>query len=120
MTTQKQKTYDLGLRAESYAALWLRLKGYKILAQRYKTHGGEIDIIARKGNSICFIEVKARPDKPTAMECITPKMRARIEKAAMHYISHNNVEGCELRFDVIAIYPPFFIHHLDNAWQQAA
>ena len=120
MQQQKKQTYDRGLKAESMAALWLRLKGYKILARRYKTKVGEIDLIARKANIICFVEVKARATKEQALESITPAMRQRIERAALYYVSHNNVTNCDLRFDLVTVTPPFLIHHLDNAWQQAA
>ena len=111
-------TYDRGLQAERLAALWLGVKGYKILAKRYKTPVGEIDLIMKRKNILAFIEVKARQTHDQALESLTPKMRRRIEKAALYYCSHNNVEGRELRFDLVTVQPPFFIHHLDNAWQQ--
>ncbi len=116
----KKKTYDRGVKAENTAALWLKFKGYKILERRYKTPVGEIDIIVRKRNVIAFIEVKARASKESALECLTPAMRERIERAALHYISRHNVEGLQLRFDLITMSPPFKIHHLDNAWQGRA
>lgn len=126
----KQKTYQRGLRAEMSAVWYLRLNGYKILEQRYKTKVGEIDIIAIKGNQIIFIEVKARPSVEAALESITPTMKNRIEKTALTYISkQNNLAFNNFRFDVIAILPfkwsnflrgKHFIHHLDNAWETSA
>lgn len=120
MSAKRKQNYAFGLKAESAAALWLQMKGYKILARRYKTPMGEIDLIARKGNLLAFIEVKARQTKHQALESLTPQMRSRIERAASSYISHNPVGNCDMRFDLITVTPPFFIHHLDNAWQQAA
>ena len=120
-----QKTYQRGVTAEKIAAAWMRFKGYKILEQRYKTAVGEIDLIARRENLMVFIEVKARRTKAEALESITPSMRARIKNVALYYISHHHVEGCDMRFDVVAITPlrlgdmiraRFCIHHLDNAW----
>lgn len=115
--TQKQKTYDRGVWAEKYAAGYLVAKGYKILAERYKTKYGEIDLIIRKGNVIAFVEVKSRRSINEALESITPKMRIRIGNAAQYYLSQNEeAVHCDLRFDVIAIKPPLFLAHLDNAW----
>lgn len=81
---------------------------------------GEIDLIAQRGNIICFIEVKARATQAQALESLTPTMRQRIEKTALYYISHNNVADFDFRFDLVTVAPPFFIHHLDNAWQRTA
>ncbi|HPF77687.1 MAG TPA: YraN family protein [Alphaproteobacteria bacterium] len=120
MKRQKKKTYDRGMKAEGLAALWLQVKGYKILARRYKTPVGEIDLIVQKNNLIAFVEVKSRMTTTQALESLTPSMRRRIERAAAHYIGHNNCEGRELRFDLVTVAPPFFIQHLDNAWLQAA
>lgn len=120
--TQKEKTYDKGVRAEKYAALYLQAKGYKILEARYKTKYGEIDIIAKRGNMIVFVEVKARQNIEQALESITPKMKKRIADSAQYYLSENEAANfCDLRFDVIAMKSPFsslkFIEHVDNAWQ---
>lgn len=116
----KKKTYDAGVKAEKMAVGYLRLKGYKILSERYKTSYGEIDIIAQRKNVIAFIEVKARKTKEQALESITPKMRKRISDSALHYISHHNDTDMDYRFDVISVTPPFTIHHLENAWMLEA
>ncbi len=120
----KKKTYDKGLQAEKAAANWLRLKGYKILEQRYKTKYGEIDLIITKKNVIAFVEVKARKTEREALESLTPKMQNRIAQAASYYISQNDVAEYDLRFDLVAVLPPFLgittIQHLDNAWQLTA
>ncbi len=122
----KALTYDRGVRAELYASLFLRLKGYKVLEQRYKTSMGEIDLIVRKKNLIAFVEVKARRTQAEALESITPKMRKRIERAASYYMAHHSkIFECDMRFDLVALRPfsiksPFFITHLDNAWRPTA
>lgn len=116
----KEKTYDQGIKAEKTAARYLALKGYKILEQRYKTPYGEIDLIAQKKDLVAFIEVKARKTNRDALESITPKMKKRISDAALYYISHNSDNNCgenrDYRFDLMTVTPPFFVHHLDNAW----
>lgn len=109
--------YQSGLRAEFIAALLLRFKGYKILARRYKTKSGEIDIIARRGAMIIFIEVKSRRTLNEALSCFTPTNRARILNAARHFIAqYPHLADSPLRFDFIAVAPPLFWRHLDNAW----
>ena len=123
--TRKILTYDRGRRAEWWAAMLLRLKGYKILMQRYKTSVGEIDIVAQRGQVLAFIEVKARCSDKEALESLTYTMRRRIERAAMFFITEceKDFGDCdpEMRFDLITVSPfsfsqPFFIRHLDNAW----
>lgn len=117
MADNRLKTYRYGVLAEYAAAFYLRLKGYRILAMRYKTPVGEIDIIACRKNTLVFTEVKARPSFRLGVESITPRMKRRIIKAASYYLAKNSRDtDPEIRFDVIAFSPPFFIRHLDNAW----
>lgn len=78
-----------GRRAEWLAALVLMAKGYRILARGYRVNGGEIDIIARRGRTIAFVEVKARPEIEAAMAAITPAKRARLSRAASVWLSAN-------------------------------
>ncbi len=119
-------TYDRGLRAEKFAVMYLRLKGYKILRQRYKTPVGEVDIIAQRKKQLIFIEVKARPSEASALESITPKMRERIERTAAYFLmKENKYNDYAMRFDLIAVTPfslsnSTFIKHLDNAWRPTA
>lgn len=112
----KEKTYDFGIKAEKMAAGYLKLKGYKILEERFKTPYGEVDIIAQRKNLMAFIEVKARQTKRGALESITPKMKKRISDAALFYISQQEQGDYDYRFDLITVTPPFSVHHLDNAW----
>ncbi|MCB9990798.1 MAG: YraN family protein [Rhodospirillales bacterium] len=114
-------TYRFGLWAEQVSAWRLRLRGYRILACRYKTPVGEIDLVARKKNTLVFIEVKARKDLSTALQAVTPRMQHRIERAANYFLAkHSELSGLEMRFDLIAVAPRLRWRHLDNAWQASA
>lgn len=118
--SKKRTTYQFGLFAETLAALFLMAKGYKILARRYKTPVGEIDLIAKRGGTVAFIEVKARGNLAAALECVTPSMKSRIGRAGLYFLSSNpKLAACGMRFDLVALAPPFYIRHLDNAWQAA-
>lgn len=117
MGSFRQKAYRLGLWAEVLAAFYLMLRGYRILSRRYKTRQGEIDLVARKGKTVVFIEVKGRSDLSTALEAVTPRTQKRVMAAANGFIAKNmKYQAYDLRFDVIAICPPFSVKHLDNAW----
>jgi len=120
-TQNRKKSYEKGIMAEKIAANYLRLKGCKILAERYKTKYGEIDIVASHKEFLIAVEVKARDTIESALESITPRSRKRIEQAILHYIAEYP-QYCDaaIRFDVIAVAPPFNIHHLDNAWRPEA
>lgn len=103
---KKQKSYILGFRAEMIAAWYLRLKGFSILEQRYKTHHGEIDLIARRFNLVLIVEVKARSTLKEAMEAVSYESQKRIEKSAFYWLSRQkNKNFLTLRFDLIAICP---------------
>lgn len=117
MIKHRRTSYDKGLWAEWLARLSLRLKGYRIVAQRYKTPFGEIDIVARRGNILAFIEVKYRPAYEDAAYAITPKAQQRISRAAAAFVSaHPDVTDLDMRFDAILISPPLSLRHLDNVW----
>jgi len=121
MNKNKTHSYKMGLLSETIAAWGLRLRGYRILAMRYKTPVGEIDIVARRGRTLVFAEVKARQDLSTALQSVTPQMQNRITRAANHFIAHHSAyHEYEMRFDLIALAPPFYWRHLDNAWRPAA
>lgn len=118
MKSKKLKSYRDGHRAEKMAALLLRLKGYKILETRYKTPVGEIDLIARRGRALVFVEVKLRNNEMAALEAVTPKNQSRVAQASQHYLSrHPEYAGFNMRFDIVVMAWPFFWRHLDNAWQ---
>ncbi len=99
--------------------LWhLRLRGYRVLAQRYRTPVGEIDLIARRGRTIAAIEVKARADGTRAAEAILWKQRGRIARALEHFLQGRpDLGDAELRFDVMLVTPGRWPRHLRDAWR---
>lgn len=117
MTTARVQSYRFGHYAERLAAVYLWLKGYRILCRRYKTPVGEVDLIAQKQNMIVFAEVKYRPDTDQGASAVRALSRTRIERAASCYIADLSGADVAVRFDIIAISPPFFIRHIDNAWR---
>lgn len=98
--------YRRGLLAETVAAWMLRLKGYRILAHRYRTPAGEIDLIARRGTTLAFVEVKARPSVDAGLEAIAAEGYRRIEAAADLFLTrHPRLNGLVQRFDLIVVTP---------------
>ncbi|MFC0217711.1 putative endonuclease [Pseudochelatococcus lubricantis] len=101
---RRAATHDAGQRAESLAALLLMLKGYRILARRYRAAGGEIDIIARRGGTVAFVEVKARAALDDARVAITGGKERRIAGAARHWLTRNGwAMPLTLRCDAVFI-----------------
>lgn len=122
MKNAKIKAYKKGHWAEFLCAFYYIVIGYRILSRRYKSPYGEIDLIAMRGNKLVFIEVKARSNVTQALESVKKNARARIEKAAMHYIAQNpDYSNFSMRFDVAALVllwnlvPVRFVR-VDNAW----
>ncbi len=100
----KRSNHKRGLRAESAAAWLLRAKGYRILALRYKTPVGEIDIIARRGRTLAIVEVKARAKLADAADAIHHKNRQRVVRAAQHFLhAHPHFGELTIRFDALLI-----------------
>jgi putative endonuclease len=107
-----------GLRAETIAALWLRCKLYRILARRYRLRGGEIDIIARRGRTIAFVEVKARASLEEAMTAITEEKRRRISRAAARWLAANPWAADHvLRADAVFVAPRRLPLHVERAME---
>jgi len=104
-----------GLRAEALAALMLRLKGYRILARRMKTRLGEIDLIARRGRALVFVEVKARGNLDGAAEALMAEQRARA--AALFVAARPAFADLDMRFDVVLVAPRRWPRHLADAWR---
>jgi putative endonuclease len=100
--------------------LWhLRLKGYRILARRYKTPMGEIDLIARRGDTLAAIEVKARADFDSAGAAITRRQQQRIMRAIAHFLGGRpDLAMLAARFDVMLVAPRRWPRHLVDAWRE--
>jgi putative endonuclease len=104
--------------AEFLARAYLRVTGRRILAKNFKTPVGEIDIIAREGGLVCFIEVKARTTKSAAAEAISATQKRRIQRAAELFLNRNpNLRACDVRFDVALVSGPLSITYLRDAWR---
>src|SRR5258708_6390019 len=98
--------FRTGLSAESRAAAFLMAKGYRILAKRFRTPYGEIDLVARKRALLAFIEVKARASLDDAAYAVTPRQQARIIAAAQAWLmAHPEHAEFEFRFDALPIAP---------------
>ena len=102
-----------GRSAESRAAAYLMAKGYRILAKRYRTAHGEIDLVARRRNLIAFVEVKARASLDEAAYAVTPRQQQRIIDAAQGWlVAHPEHAEFELRFDAMLIAPRSLPRHV--------
>lgn len=107
-----------GRRAETLCALVLRLKGYRILETRAKLRGGEIDLIAARGQLIAFIEVKARADEDAARHAISDTNRNRIIRASEEWMArHPQLSGFHWRFDAMLVAPNRWPKHVKDAWR---
>ena len=116
MAISRQLAERRGRSSENLAALWLRLKGYRILARRLKTQAGEIDLVATAPfGPVCFIEVKARADARAAAESVLAGQQTRIARAASLYLaSRPHLSRRGSRFDIVAIAPRALpVHHRD-------
>ncbi len=117
-TLARRKAYRRGHRGEWLAALALMLKGYRIVARRYRTKLGEIDLIARRGNLVLIVEVKARRTLAEAMEAVSYGSERRIEGAADLWLSRQPDYGrLSVRFDLVAVLPRRWPVHVENAFQ---
>ncbi|AIL13609.1 hypothetical protein IM40_09155 [Candidatus Paracaedimonas acanthamoebae] len=102
--------------AERISRILLRFKGYQILATRYKTPVGEIDIIAKRRKILAIIEVKARSTHALALESLRMAQQQRIQRAATWFLSKNpKLAGLQIRFDIILVLPLRW-NHLQNMW----
>ncbi len=105
--------FRTGLSAESRAAVSLMAKGYRILAKRYRTPYGEIDLVAKRRNLLAFIEVKARASLDEAAYAVTSRQQRRIIEAAQAWLmAHPEHAEFEMRFDVMLIAPRHLPRHL--------
>jgi putative endonuclease len=116
--SERQAAFRNGLSAETKAAWLLRLKLYRILARRFKVPGGEIDLVAIKGKTLVFIEVKARGTLATALESITPAQQRRIANAARAWLSrHPGHMALTQRFDAVFVAPGRWPVHIVNSFE---
>ena len=110
---ERVAAFRTGISAESRAAAFLIAKGYRILAKRFRTPYGEIDLVARKRNLIAFVEVKARASLDDAAWAVTPRQQQRIINAAQAWLmAHPEHAEFDMRFDAMLIAPKSLPRHL--------
>jgi putative endonuclease len=113
----RARAFRTGLSAESRAAAFLIAKGYRILARRFRTPHGEIDLVARRRNLIAFVEVKARENLDDAAYAVTPRQQARIIAAAQIWLmAHPEHDSYDLRFDAMLVAPRRLPRHVMAAF----
>lgn len=113
----RQDAERRGHRAETVALWYLRLKGYRLVARRFKCHGGEVDLIMRKDNTTAFIEVKARGTVDDAVMAVTPHQARRIAAAAALWMARDErAARGHCRFDIVAVTSHFWPTHIENAF----
>ena len=114
---ERQVAFRLGLSAESRAAVFLIAKGFRILARRWRSPVGEIDIVARRRRLLVFVEVKARENLDDAAWSVTERQRARIVAAAEAWLARYPDERIQdMRFDAILVAPGSLPRHIPAAF----
>jgi putative endonuclease len=121
-TARRRAARRLGRWAEALCACLLLVKGYAILARGHVTGrgtgAGEIDIVARRGATVVFVEVKARPDTDQAAAAVSPRQQRRLAKAADAFLARRPaLAGCRVRFDAMLVSPWRLPRHLIDAWR---
>jgi putative endonuclease len=113
---QRRDAEAAGRRGERLAAWWLRLKGWRILDRRVRTPAGEVDLVARRGNLVAFVEVKARTTAAELDWAIDQRRLARVAAAAEVLMPRYAGPGDDIRVDVILLAPGTRPRHIENAW----
>ena len=118
---ERQVAFRLGLSAESRAAAYLIAKGYRIVARRWRTPVGEIDIVARRRTTLVFVEVKARATLDEAAEAVIARQRRRIIAAAEAWLAaHPDDVNSDIRFDAVLVAPGKIPRHIPGAFDASA
>jgi putative endonuclease len=115
---ERVAAFGLGLSAESRAAAYLIAKGYRISARRFRSPVGEVDIVARRGRVLVFVEVKARSTLDAAAESLQVRQQRRIAAAASFWLSLNPHDmDSEIRFDAVLVAPGKIPRHIQAAFE---
>ena len=112
----RQQAEARGRRAETIAAWWLRLQGWRILAQRARVPGGEVDLVARRGKILAFIEVKQRATRDAAAWSLDEYRLRRVAVAAERLSPRYARDGDDIRIDALFLVPGRLPHRLVNVW----
>jgi putative endonuclease len=114
----REAAYRHGHVAEAAAMLLLLAKGFRPIARRYKTPLGEIDLVVKRGNTIAFIEVKARASQAEALQSVGRQSERRIVDAADLWLArHPGAAGLNLRYDMVVVTPWRLPSHLADAFR---
>ncbi len=114
---ERQVAFRLGLSAESRAAAYLIAKGYRIVARRWRSPVGEIDIVARRRQMLVFVEVKARATLDGAAESVSDRQQRRIVAAAEAWLAqHPDQASGDIRFDAVLVAPGKLPRHIPAAF----
>jgi putative endonuclease len=117
MAPDRSQAERRGRRAETAALLLLRLKGYRLLARRWHSPVGEVDLIMRKGATTAFIEVKQRLNHDAAVAAVSPRQARRIAAAAASWLGHDaRAAAGACRFDIVTVSPYLWPRHIANAF----
>jgi putative endonuclease len=118
MARDRKKAERRGHWAEVSALMLLRLKGYRLLARRFKSHHGEVDLIMRRGSTTAFIEVKARPTHDDAVTSVNTYQSRRIAAAAgLWMMRDEKASQNHCRFDIVAVNSYLWPKHIENAFE---
>lgn len=105
-----------GRRGEAQAAWFLRLQGWRIVGERVKTPLGEVDLIARRGKTVAFVEVKMRSKAVDLATAIDAYRLRRVAAAAEILLPKYGKDAENMQIDVILVAPWRWPHHLQNVW----
>lgn len=114
---KRQAAQRRGHKGEAVAALWLQLRGWRILARRLRTPVGEIDLVARRGRTVAFIEVKARATSEEADLALDRHRLRRVAAAANAVLARYVRSGDISRIDAVFIVPRRWPRHIPDVWQ---
>jgi putative endonuclease len=117
MNRRRAEAERQGRRGEALASLYLRLTGWHILARRVKTARGEVDIVARRGRMVCFVEVKWRRNAAQLAHAIDAHRLRRVAAAAEALSGRFARDGEDVRIDVLLLAPWCWPRRIANAWQ---
>lgn len=121
---KRQRSYRFGIAAEYIASAYLSCKFYRVLALRYRNYGGEIDIVAKRGNTLVIVEVKARKLLVQCEDAIAPHKQQKIARAVQGLLAgHGKISGLgnagalNIRFDAVWVAPWRLPLHIKDAWR---
>ncbi|WP_068075952.1 YraN family protein [Novosphingobium lentum] len=117
MTSRRIEAERQGRRGETFAMVWLRLAGWRVLARRQRVGAGEVDLIVRRGRMVAFVEVKWRATAADRDLAIDARRLQRVARAAEVLAPRYVRDGDDMRIDVLLLAPGRWPRHITNAWQ---